>query len=417
MHGAAVGWLAAPAIGSVPWPGVRLSDNAAAAKHAPPTANGAVNVPPTDANISGRYAARLASGELERDRAQREAVDRLAALENQIARYRPKGGSLLGRLIAREQPRGIYLHGDVGRGKTMLMDLFFDAVPVTKKRRVHFHEFMAEVHERIATVRAAMKAGDHGDSDPIAMAARDLAQETWLLCFDEFHVTDIADAMILGRLFEQLFALGVVVVATSNQSPSGLYENGLNRALFLPFVRMLEQRLDVLHLDARTDFRLEKLDGVAVWHVPADANAKAAIDAAWQRIAGSAAPVEIKFKGRSIRVPRAGGGAARFAFADLCHAPLGSADFVRLARSFHTVVVENIPAIGAEQLNEAKRFILLIDTLYDNAVKLVASAAEEPERLYLGTDGFEAAEFRRVVSRLAEMRTAAYLALPHRRRD
>ena len=369
----------------------------------------------TDASISARYAARLASGELERDCAQRAAVGRLAQLESELAGYRPNGGSLLGRLMPRTPPRGLYLHGEVGRGKTMIMDLFFAGAPVEKKRRVHFYEFMAEVHERIQAARAATKEGAAGD--PIAIVAREIAQETWLLCFDEFHVTDIADAMILGRLFERLSEHGVVVVATSNLAPDRLYENGLNRALFVPFIRMLEARLDVMQLDARTDYRLEKLDGVAVWHVPADSRAKASIDAAWRRIAGEGGPAEIAFKGRSIHVPRAGGGAARFSFADLCEAPLGSADFVRLARAFHTVMVEDIPAIGAEQLNEAKRFILLIDTLYDNAVKLVASAAVVPERLYRGTEGFEALEFRRVISRLAEMQTGAYLALPHRRRD
>jgi cell division protein ZapE len=366
--------------------------------------------------ISAQYAARLASGALERDRAQRETVDRLARLEMELARYRPNGGALLGRIVARTPPRGLYVHGDVGRGKTMLMDLFFAAAPVAKKRRVHFHEFMAEVHERIAAARAASKEGN-GRGDPIVAVAQGIVQEAWLLCFDEFHVTDIADAMILGRLFERLLGHGVVVVATSNLPPAGLYADGLNRALFLPFIRMLEERLDVMRLDARTDYRLEKLDGIAVWHVPADRQAQAAIDAAWRRIAGEGGPTEIRFKGRSIRVPRAGGGAARFAFADLCAAPLGSADFVRLARTFHTIVVEDIPAIRPEQRDEAKRFVLLVDTLYDNAVKLVASAAVAPERLYPGGDQVEALEFRRVVSRLAEMQTAAYLELPHRPRE
>ena len=264
-----------------------------------------------------------------------------------------------------------------------------------------------------------MKTEGALSGDAITRVAGQIADECWLLCFDEFHVTDIADAMILGRLFERLFERGVVVVATSNLPPAEQYRDGLNRALFLPFVKMLEERLEVIRLDARTDYRLHKLNGVAVWHVPADARARAAIDAAWRRLAGEAggAPMELPLKGRSIHVPHAGGGAARFSFAELCEAPLGAADFLRIAHAFHTLIIDDIPVIGADERNQAKRFILLIDTLYDNAVKLVASAAAVPERLYLGTDGFEAAEFRRVVSRLAEMQSADYLALPHGRRS
>jgi cell division protein ZapE len=207
----------------------------------------------------------------------------------------------------------------------------------------------------------------------------------------------------------------VVLVATSNVPPERLYENGLNRALFAPFIRLLQERTEVVELVARADFRLEKLGGVDVWHVPADAAGRAAIDAAWRRLAGpdGGAAIELPLLGRAIRVPWAGGGAARFSFADLCEAPLGAADFVHIARSFHTVVIENIPVIETTQFNEAKRFILLIDTLYDYAVKLIASAAAEPEALYRGAEGFEAFEFRRTASRLAEMRTAGYLALPH----
>ncbi len=373
------------------------------------------------ADVAAHYAARVAARELERDGAQSAMVDRLSKLAEALASYRPaKGSTALGRLLRRVRggaPRGLYLYGDVGRGKTMLMDLFFAAAPVAKKRRVHFHEFMAEVHERIQAARQKIKGNVAANGDAIARVAGQIADECWLLCFDEFHVTDIADAMMLSRLFERLFERGVVVVATSNLPPTEQYRDGLNRALFLPFVKMLEEKLDVIRLDARTDYRLQKLNGVAVWHVPADARARAAIDAAWRRLAGEGGgtPMELPLKGRSIHVPHAGGGAARFSFMELCEAPLGAADFLRIAHAFHTLIVDDIPVIGADERNQAKRFILLIDTLYDNAVKLVAAAAAVPERLYLGTEGFEAAEFRRVVSRLAEMQSADYLALPHGR--
>jgi len=316
-------------------------------------------------------------------------------------------------------PRGVYLFGEVGRGKTMLMDLFFEGAPAVKKRRAHFHEFMADVHARIQDARHRLKSGDISNSDPIAFVASGIAGETSLLCFDEFLVTDIADAMILGRLFERLFEQGVVLVVTSNAPPSELYKDGLNRALFVPFIHLLEERVEVVSLEARTDFRLEKLQDVASWHVPADEAARAAIDRAWRRLAGpeGGAPLELPHLGRTIHVPRAGGGAARFTFRDLCETPLGASDFVAIARAFHTVIVENIPVIAAEQRNEAKRFILLIDTLYDSAVKLIASAVVEPDQLYAGTEGFEAFEFRRTASRLHEMRSAAYLALPHGRRS
>lgn len=373
--------------------------------------------------IGERYTARVAAGEIESDEEQVRVVARLAQLEAALANFhRPAKAGALGWLMARrtsEPPRGVYLWGDVGRGKTMLMDLFFAVAPVKRKRRAHFHEFMADVHERVRRFRGRIKSGDIPEQDAILLVANDIADETTLLCFDEFHVADIADAMILGRLFERLFERGVVLVATSNVPPSELYRGGLNRSLFVPFIRMLEQRLDVLRLDARTDFRLEKLDGVLVWHAPPDEEAMGALDRAWLRLAGSRGglPAELPFRGRSILVPRAGGGAARFTYTDLCAAPLGAADFLHIARSFHTLVIEEIPVLTGRHRNEVKRFILLIDTLYDNAVKLIASAAAEPDALFAEEGGFEAFEFRRTASRLYEMRSAQYLALPHGRRD
>jgi cell division protein ZapE len=372
-------------------------------------------------SIASLYAAGAAAGAIEADPAQCAIVDRLARLEARIAERRlARKSSPLGWLFAktdRAQPplKGLYIYGDVGRGKTMLMDLFFEASPVARKRRAHFHEFMLDVQERVHGFRQKMTLGEHADEDPIRLAAAQLAAEAWLLCFDEFHVTDIADAMILGRLFAQLFEHGVVVVATSNVAPDELYKDGLNRALFVPFIRMLEQRLDVVRLEARTDFRLEKFAGMPVWYVPADAAADAALDDAWQRLARGqpGVPVELALKGRMLRVPRAAKGVARFSFHDLCEEPLAAADYLRIAREYHTIILDHIPLMTFDSRNAAKRFIILIDTLYDMNVKLIASAAAEPDALYGAEQGFEAQEFKRTASRLVEMRSQAYLARPH----
>jgi cell division protein ZapE len=301
----------------------------------------------------------------------------------------------------------------------MLMDLFFAASPVVRKRRVHFHEFMGDVHERVTAFRRQQKNGNGADEDPIRLTAAAIADESWLLCFDEFNVTDIADAMILGRLFRRLFELGVVVVATSNVAPGELYLDGLNRALFLPFIALIEHHMEVVELAARTDFRLEKLAGQPIWYVPADAAAAAALDEAWRRLTGGhpGAAQDLRVLGRILRVPRAAKGVARFGFDELCEQPLGAADYLKIAHEFHTVIVDRIPVMDYDQRNEAKRFIILIDTFYDNAVKLLASAAAEPDMLYLAHEGFEAREFKRTASRLIEMRSQSYLALPHGRRD
>jgi cell division protein ZapE len=372
-------------------------------------------------SVTTQYTAGVAAGTIEHDDAQFAVVGKMAQLESRIAEYRlSRKSSALGWLFAsRERAlpaiKGIYLYGDVGRGKTMLMDFFFDASPVLRKRRAHFHEFMLDVQDRIHGVRQKMKLGAHEGEDPIRLVAEELAQEAWLLCFDEFHVTDIADAMILGRLFAQLFERGVVLVATSNVPPDELYMDGLNRALFLPFIDMLYRQLDVIRLDARADFRLEKLAGLPVWYVPANATADNALDAAWRRLSGGhqGAPQELALKERKVHVPRAFMGVARFGFHDLCEEALAAADYLRLAREYHTIILDHVPVMTFDTRNAAKRFIILIDTLYDTNVKLIASAAAEPDALYQADEGFEAQEFKRTASRLIEMGSQAYLARPH----
>jgi cell division protein ZapE len=299
------------------------------------------------------------------------------------------------------------------------MDLFFQHSSVAHKRRAHFHEFMAEVHERIYGYRQNIARGEIADGDVIALTAAAIFDEAWLLCFDEFHVTDIADAMILGRLFSKLFELGTVVVATSNVAPEDLYKGGLNRALFLPFIAQISDHMDVLRLDARTDFRLEKLAGVKMWLVPADRDADAALDKAWVRMTGNAKckSRDISIKGRILHVPCSADGVARFTFADICEKPLAASDYLRLAHDYHTIMIDRIPVMDYPERNAAKRFIALIDTLYDNAVKLMASAEADPVSLYLATEGPEANEFKRTSSRLIEMSSESYLALPHGRKD
>ncbi|MCB8818994.1 cell division protein ZapE [Microvirga rosea] len=373
--------------------------------------------------MASRYDALVRSGAIERDPAQIQLIGRLDALAEELSGFRlARKNSALGWLFGKRNPappKGLYVWGSVGRGKTMLMDLFFEAVAVRRKRRVHFHAFMADVHERIHAFRQKLKTGEARGDDPIAPVAADLAKEAWVLCFDEFAVTDIADAMLLGRLFTALFAQGVVVVATSNVEPDRLYEGGLNRTLFLPFIGLLKERMTVLKLEARTDFRLEKLAGSPVFYAPADDGSHTALTQAFRRLSGreKGAPVTLTVKGHPVEIPEAAGGVARARFADLCSQPLAAADYLAIAEKFHTLILEDIPRMTFERRNEAKRFILLIDALYDAHVKLLASAEAEAPELYQADTGREAFEFDRTVSRLIEMRSEEYLSLPHGRAD
>ncbi len=361
-------------------------------------------------SVADRYAAMVASGAISEDVQQRAVVAHLDRLAADL-----KAGGRAGLLKrfagrARASPAGLYIDGEVGRGKTMLMDAFFAAVSVPRKRRVHFDAFMSDIQDRI---HAARTGGNGGD--PIAPVAADVARETRLLCLDEFQVTDIADAMILARLFSALFDRGLVLVATSNVAPEGLYRNGLNRGLFLPFIDVLKSRVTVVHLETPTDYRLARLAGSDVYVTPLGAAAHAALDRLWRRLAGDdpGRPATLRTRGRDIAVPRSAEGIARFAFADLCEAPLGAHDYLQIARAYDTVFVDDIAVIAPERRDVARRFILMVDTFYDLRVKLIASAAAEPAALYAARGGEEAFAFRRTVSRLTEMRSAPYLAAPH----
>jgi len=352
-----------------------------------------------------RYRAAVSRGELKDDAAQHEAAEKLNALARALAHYR-----LGPRFFFKPKPppRGLYIWGDVGRGKSMLMDLFFAEARVRAKRRIHFNAFMVETHAKIHAERQRA-----GSDDPIPPVARAIAEEARLLCFDEFQVGDVADALILGRLFEQLFARGVVIVATSNTAPERLYEGGLNRQLFLPFIAEIKERLDVVELDGGIDYRLQRLSGLNIYLQPLGAEADAAMDAAWQRLTDTkrGAPQTLRVLGRTVTIPQAAKGVARFNFGDLCAKPLAAADYLAIAHGFHTVLLDHIPKLEPAQRNEARRFVVLIDTLYDEGVKLICSAAAPPEQLYKTGDGAEA--FRRTVSRLHEMQSADYLKRGH----
>jgi len=368
------------------------------------------------------YRARLAGGDLAPDPAQELAAERLQELWLKLRGYDPAGkpaasAGLFARFLRskpaeganEEHPGGLYLAGEVGRGKSMLMDLFFAAAQLRRKRRIHFHRFMQDVHQRIH----AWKRDNPNGEDPIPPLADTIAAEAALLCFDEFQVNDIADAMILGRLFAALFERAVVVVATSNTLPDDLFKGQPGRDAFLPFIALLKQNLDVLVMEAGQDYRRERLRGMPTWYVPADARAARALDAAFAELTGHAVPgrQRLTVMGRVLAVPVAAAGVARFDFAALCATALGAGDYLALATHFHGLVLDGVPRLEAENFDAARRFIVLVDALYEHRVKLVASAEAWPDQLYRHGEG--AKMFERTASRLAEMQSQQYLALPH----
>jgi cell division protein ZapE len=351
-------------------------------------------------------------GALSPDARQTEAARLLDGIAEGLGRHERANGLLAG-LFQREPLKGAYLHGNVGRGKTMLMDLFFAEAPLAAKRRVHFHEFMDEMHAGIAKFRSSVR-GKRDNADPIAAVVKPILAEVRLLCLDEFQVNDITNAMLLGRLFEKLFAGGVVLVATSNVAPNELYRDGLNRELFLPFIALLKQHTTVFSLDGATDYRQLKFDGQRVYHFGTGAAARAAMDKLWARLTGGVAgkPETLHVLGRTIAIPEAAMGVARFAAADLIDRPLGARDYLRLAHAYDALIIDDVPRFDRTRSNAAKRFILLIDTLYDLGVKLGASFAVPLDEL--GHDDKTRAEFARATSRLVEMQSAEYLAAPRK---
>ncbi|HEX3886063.1 MAG TPA: cell division protein ZapE [Phenylobacterium sp.] len=380
--------------------------------------------------VQAAYDARLAHGEIQPDPAQAEGLRALVRLEADLAAA-PASGGLKGLFRKPEAERGVYLWGPVGRGKSMLMDLFFEVAPVEKKRRTHFHVFMGEIHRLIGEWRAgdaaARKArfGQHvptsfgsafgrswGSDDPIVPVADVVAEGARLLCFDEFQVTDLADAMILGRLFEALFARGVTLVATSNRHPDTLYKDGINRQLFLPFIDLLKQRLEVVSVAGGHDYRLDLLRAAGAWFSPDDPDNQRSFAALWRDMLGGEEEIgaTLEVLGRKITLPHASGGQVRASFASLCSVALGPNDYVALAARFHTVFLEDVPRLAANRREEARRFVILIDALYEAHARLIVLAEAQPAELYPQGDG--SFEFERTASRLEEMRSADWLAEP-----
>jgi cell division protein ZapE len=365
-------------------------------------------------SVAERYRALVAAGELQPDADQQSAVAALDSLAVKLAEV-PRKGSIIWRLagLAAQPPGGAYLWGGVGRGKSMLMDLAFETIAYQPKRRVHFHEFMLEVHARLRAERAKE------EGDPIPPVARDIAEDAKLLCFDEMVINNSADAMILSRLFAQLLEAGVTVITTSNRPPRDLYRDGLNRELFLPFIDLIEERLQVVPLNGPTDYRLHRLGGMPTWYVPNGPEATRALAEAFFRLTDY--PVEDRARvpsedlqlggGRILHVPKSLKGVAVFSFKRLCGEARGATDYLSVARHYHTVILVGIPRMGPENRNEAARFVTLIDALYEHKVKLLAAADAEPQDLYVAGDG--AFEFERTASRLIEMQSEEYLALGH----
>lgn len=363
--------------------------------------------------VSAAYDALVARGVLTGDPAQRDVAGRLDGVAEKLeSRGRNRSWFGLGR--QREKARGLYIHGDVGRGKTLLMDLFFETVTCDAKQRVHFHQFMDEIHSAIAAFRNSAK-GEEGRLDPVEAVTRPIIAQTRLLCLDEFHVHDITNAMLLKRLFDRLFAGGVVVVATSNVAPRDLYRDGLNRQLFLPFVDDLEAHADVVSLDAQKDYRRDKFGAAPVFVFDADEKVRrAGMDAVWDELTGAAkgGRAAVRSLGRDLVVPRQALGVARFSFAQLCEAPLGARDYLRLIHAYDTFIVDDVPHLDRARTDAAKRFILFIDTAYDRGAKLAASFEAPLDELL--SDARRGFEFQRTRSRLVEMQSHGYLQAPMR---